>query len=176
VQGLLQALKIVTTCRIGGTEDNPIKRTVTTYRPDGATATSPFYNGINGGTNARRWIFDIPYPCENRSTPSEPGGNAGSSPSCPGGPADGYLLSVNWLAHTFLARDIGRINNRSATHDVILYGGEWWGFQYSNTDVPEPALKILTGCALVGHRRAEALQILIEALTDSALSQHARYH
>jgi hypothetical protein len=67
-----------------------------------------------------------------------------------GGTADGYLLSVNWLAQTFLARDIGRINNRPGTHDVILYGGEWWGFQYSHTDVPEPALEILTGCALVG--------------------------
>jgi hypothetical protein len=31
------------------------------------------------------------------------------------------------------------------TNNVTLYGGEWWGYQYNATDVPEPAPLAVAG-------------------------------
>ncbi len=139
----IQALYITTTINIG-TEANPILRTFTTYRFDTGSTTNPSYNGVTGTlAGGDPWMFDIPYRCENRGTPSAPGLNAGPSPTCLGG-TDGYLLSVNWQAQVFVAQ----VNTTTKT--ATLYGGEWWGFQYSNVDTPEPAWSVVSALALLG--------------------------
>ncbi len=32
-----------------------------------------------------------------------------------------------------------------AQHNIVLYNGYWWGYQYSSTDTPEPAALTLLG-------------------------------
>ena len=139
----IQALRITTTINTG-TEADPVLQTSTYYRFDTSSNTNPSYNGVSGTlVDGDPWMFDIPYRCENSGTPSAPGTNAGSSPTCLGG-TDGTLLSVNWQAQVFVAQ----VNTVAQT--ATLYGGEWWGFQYSNADVPEPALGVVGALALLG--------------------------
>jgi hypothetical protein len=139
----IQALSITTTINTG-TETNPVLQTSTYYRFDTSSNTNPSYNGVSGTLGGSDpWMFDIPYRCENSGTPSAPGLNAGSSPTCSGG-TDGTLLSVNWQAQVFVAQ----VN--TVTKTATLYGGEWWGFQYSNVDTPEPALSVVISFALLG--------------------------
>ncbi len=45
--------------------------------------------------------------------------------------------------------DVGGV----ATHTVTMYGGEWWGYQYSATDVPEPTACAYLAFATIGLLR-----------------------
>jgi len=142
-----------------GTADNPIVRVVTNYFLDGynddpaAGAVSPFYEarGVNGnlaGNPNAHWMFDNPYDCENKGTGlRDPNTN---EPTCRGG-TDGRLLSSDVEFQTFAARNLGAamINGNPVANNGILYGGEWWGYAYTNADVPEPALSMVAGAALL---------------------------
>jgi hypothetical protein len=110
---------------------------------DNLGAATPFYDptGVSSiGANSS-WMFDIPYDCENGLT----GEVQANQPTCLGG-TDETLLRSALDFQTFIAVDtlVG------AVHNVSLYGGEAWGYQYSTTDVPEPATGGLLASALIG--------------------------
>jgi hypothetical protein len=51
-----------------------------------------------------------------------------------------------WDAQTIIAVD----NVTAGFHNLTLYGGYWWGFEYSTWDVPEPATMLLVSTGAVG--------------------------
>ena len=119
------------------------------------SVTTPFYDTA-GGTNGTAaagtqfWMDDSPYRCENQS-----GVPAGRIAGCQADSASDNtnLLSVSWQADTFIAVDN---NPGGPNHNVTLYGGVSWGFQYTNNDVPEPGAFGLAGLGfalLVAGRR-----------------------
>jgi hypothetical protein len=113
-------------------------------------ATTPLYiasggiGGVIAGQPNATWMFDNPDDCENSNTPRVPGLNEGDSQSCIGG-TDGTILASQVDFQTFIATDTVNGTN----HTVTLYGGESWGYQYSNSDVPEPATFMLVGGNLI---------------------------
>ncbi|HLJ15425.1 MAG TPA: hypothetical protein VKV15_13075 [Bryobacteraceae bacterium] len=110
-------------------------------------SSTPFYIQAGGVGNAfNRWMLDVPYDCENSGTPLANGTNIGPSPTCSGG-TDEAVLSANVNFQTLVAVDNGFQNG---IHNVLLYGGESWGYTYTNTDIPEPALGPLSGAFLLG--------------------------
>jgi hypothetical protein len=115
---------------------------------------SPFYvqaGGIGGNTGANsQWLFDIPYlTCENSGTPNSPGINIGPSSNCRGG-TDGVDLAWWVRFETFVAIDNQSVNGPTTTHNVVLYGGRTWGFDFvaSDTPLPEPGGVSLVGIGL----------------------------
>jgi hypothetical protein len=88
-----------------------------------------------------KFFFDIPDRCE-----PFPYGYGDSNCEKDVDPA---LVSIDWEAQTLVAID----RPEGTLQDVTLYGGLWWGFKYTNEDVPgapEPASSILTVVALSG--------------------------
>src|SRR5205814_10410900 len=57
-----------------------------------------------------------------------------------------------------LADDMQTTVEGITQHDLTLYGGEWWGFTYSATDVPEPASSatLCLAATLMNRRRKRA--------------------
>jgi hypothetical protein len=114
----------------------------TTYALDnGGVNTSPFYvesGGVGGTTtiDARpaNWMLDIPYDCESGLT---------GPANCTGGTDDTRLsASVNFQVFVAVNTVTDGVNN------VTLYAGESWGYLYTNTDAPEPALGFLSAALL----------------------------
>ena len=140
-----QFVRTITT--FGNALEQPVN-TVTRYFIDNnGNLTKPFYDqnfafGYAGVNLDQKWMDDTPFRCENQS---------GNSPTCR---SDGVpnILNIDWEAQVFVAVDLGaNATLPTATqHDVILYGGRWWGYVYSNDDAPEPALGLLSGAALLG--------------------------
>ena len=89
----------------------------------------------------------------NRSSPFYYGGKYAAGPTwfvdIPGAPEKEYennpVASVEF--QVFLAQDFGERNG--VKHDVVLYGGVWWGYRYSANDLPEPAMPALVGGGLL---------------------------
>ena len=149
IQAYFENLQEVT----GGTEANPTITNVNQILLDNLGQATPWYDpggisSIAAGMNPS-WLFDIPYDCENSGTPSANGTNIGMSPTCSGG-NDGFLLASSVIFQTFVAKDMGPIAGTGIAHNVILYGGEQWGYNYSNVDTPEPGLGIATALGLFG--------------------------
>ncbi|MBV9745423.1 MAG: hypothetical protein JO099_16805, partial [Acidobacteriia bacterium] len=149
IQAYFENLQQVT----GGTEANPTINNVNQILLDNLGAATPWYDtrGISSlgvGKNPS-WMFDNPYDCENSGTPSMNGTNEGMSPTCLGG-TDGALLASTVIFQTFVAVDMGAIAGTTITHNVILYGGEQWGYNYSNVDTPEPAFGMISALGLLG--------------------------
>jgi hypothetical protein len=114
-----------------------------TFNLDNGQAGTPFYDPgfiSNIGANSS-WMFDISYDCENGLT----GETQNNQPTCMGG-MDEVLLSSALDFQVFVAVD----NLADGVHTVNLYGGEAWGYRYSNTDVPEPSTFTLFVAGLVG--------------------------
>ena len=108
---------------------------------------TPFYIASGGVGNAlNRWMLDISYDCENSRTPSANGTNVGKSPTCQGG-VDEAILSASVNFQVLVAVDGGFQNG---VHQVVLYGGESWGYTYTNADIPEPSVGMLSGVVLLG--------------------------
>ena len=107
---------------------------------------SPYYNGLqpNGrrgisGTLANNvaWMLDIPYTCES---------GADSAADCSGGTDDAWTSeAVKFQAFVAGATPV----NIGGTNYTILYGGEQWGYTYTSSDVPEPALGALGGVLML---------------------------
>ena len=110
-------------------------------------APTPFYNNsyagaVNRGTNHIGWMLDSPYD-------SEPGPATNQLAE-----AEGYHTDVEF--QTVVAVDTGA--GGGFAHNVVLYNGFWWGYQYTNVDVPEPSMMGLLclgtfGLGLVQWRR-----------------------
>lgn len=116
----------------------------TTYARDN---TSPFYDGgltpglagtLPGGGG---WFVDRPLISElNPNTGTEYENNP--------------VASVQF--QVVLATDATSVVDGITQNAITLYGGEWWGFSYSATDVPEPAtgflVVTLSACGLFFRR------------------------
>ncbi|PWU15997.1 MAG: hypothetical protein C5B50_14250 [Verrucomicrobia bacterium] len=82
---------------------------------DNGGATTPYYDLVSAG--GPTWFFDNPSRQE-----MEYEGNP----------------VADWQGQVFLALDNGA--GGGFTHNVTIYGGEWWGFQLTMNDiVPEPS-------------------------------------
>lgn len=112
-----------------------------------AAGGSPYYNGVqpNGNkgisgslANNVAWLLDIPYTCES-------GGD--SNADCSGGKDDAWVSEAVQF-QTFVAG--ANPVNISGKNYTILYGGEQWGYTYSSTDTPEPAMGALAGILVLG--------------------------
>jgi hypothetical protein len=100
---------------------------------DNGGSTSPFYDalGVSGlhtlAGNAS-WFQDTPYDSEME--------------------IEDYHTDVQF--QVFICTDAVA----AGVHTVTLYGGDWWGYQYSTTDVPAPAsLALLSAGGLLASRR-----------------------
>jgi hypothetical protein len=96
---------------------------------DNLGAANPFYDtlgvsGINTLPNHGSWFQDTPYDLENE--------------------IENYHTDVQF--QVFIAVD--KVN--AGVHNVTLYGGDWWGYQYSTIDTPEPATITLLGIGIAG--------------------------
>jgi hypothetical protein len=75
----------------------------------------------------------------------------------PGTPENEYEGSPvgDFQAQVFLAVDSGA--GGGFTDNVTIYGGEWWGYQYTAVDTPEPGVASMFGLGLgsllFGYRR-----------------------
>jgi hypothetical protein len=105
---------------------------------DNPTAGSPFYNvggaaGLGTTNNANAsWFLDMPYDSEaNTNIPNR-------------GPGEESLTNSVVQFQVVLAVDV----MSGTTNNVTLYGGDWWGYQYSNTDIPEPSTVVLAASGL----------------------------
>ena len=114
-----------------------------TFNLDNGQPGTPFYDpGFISNIGAiSSWMFDISYDCENGLT----GETQNRQPTCMGG-MDEVLLSSALDFQVFVAVD----NLADGVHTVNLYGGEAWGYRYSNTDVPEPSTFTLFAAGLAG--------------------------
>ena len=115
-----------------------------TFHVDNGQAGTPFYDpGFISSIGANSsWMFDISYDCENGLT----GETQNNQPTCLGG-VDETLLSSALDFQAFVAVD----NLADGVHTVNLYGGEAWGYRYSNADVSEPSAFILLTAGLLGY-------------------------
>jgi hypothetical protein len=113
-----------------------------TFHLDNGQAGTPFYDpgAVSSIGAANSWMFDIPYDCENGLT----GEVQNNQPTCQGG-TDEILLSSALSFQTFVALD----TLAGGVHTVNLYGGMAWGSLYTNSDIPEPALGMLSGAVLI---------------------------
>ena len=114
---------------------------------NGGSNATPFYvesGGVGGTTtinnNNANWMLDIPFDCENGLTGPLPRTNP-----CAGG-TDEVWFSTDVQFQVFVAVD----NFANGVNNVSLYGGEEWGYDYSNFDTPEPALGLLSGLIAAG--------------------------
>ena len=110
------------------------------YYIDNNANTTPLYiqSGFYGNA-LERWMYDIPWTCENLA----PGAISGV---CPYPAGDELTLSETDMFQTLVVVDDGFQNG---IHNVTLYGGVTWGYSYSNVDIPEPSLGVLSGAILL---------------------------
>ena len=100
---------------------------------DNLGASTPWYDtkgasGIGTLANSGSWMLDIPFDRENE--------------------IEDYHTDVQFQA--FIATD----NLVNGVHNVTLYAGIWWGYQYSTSDVPTPgSLALLSSAGLLAVRR-----------------------
>jgi hypothetical protein len=127
----------------------------TTYCIDNlGNAGSPFYDVVGGSSgyaqmSTQKWMDDTPYTTEDKG-----GYGNGQSDTGP------IVLSETDLFDTFIAVDMGA--TATTQNNVLLYGGQSWGYTFSASDVPEPGILALTcfgGIAvLIGFRRLKNRQ------------------
>ena len=127
---------------------------------NGGSATTPFYvnSGFVGGTTlsgmntlnngignpVSDWMLDDSADCEN-------GFSAGT---CRGQIFDETVLSATVTFNDFVATD----SVAGGKHTVTIYRGDSWGYTYTNTDIPEPALGWISGLALIGLAMCHGVQ------------------
>lgn len=120
----------------------------TTYHVDTLDGSkNPFYDQQQGASvetlpDGSQWFSDEPYLCE-----------SGPKVDCSIEGAEDF--GGTFYAGVFIATD----NVVNGVNKVTIYGGELWGYTYSNSDspVPEPSAAMLTGTgmlALLGLSRA----------------------
>lgn len=127
---------------------------------NGGSKTTPFYvqSGGVGGTTLKGsgtlgdgadWMLDDSVDCEN-------GFDAGTG-SCkaPTLPNDELITSSEVQFEVLVATD----SVSGTDHTVTLYSGYSWGYNYSNTDTPEPAAGLLCGLALAGLAAARRRRV-----------------
>ena len=76
------------------------------------------------------------------------------------GNTDGHVLAYDDQFQVFVAVDRGQgvVNGVNTDHDVILYGGEWWGFKYSNADVVPVPSAVWSGLSVLGAMASWAVR------------------
>jgi hypothetical protein len=125
---------------------NPIKNT--TGKLDAPpNSPTPYYDlfSTGGAIGTSTWMRDIPYACES--------GRAFARIGCDPDPArDEFILSRSDTFQTFVVSantvDLSASGGSPYTH--ILYGGEQWGYTYTNSDTaPEPSFGLLMGGVLL---------------------------
>lgn len=122
-----------------------------TYAIDNAGADVPWYDelGISDIGAASSWLFDIPYTCEAGLT---------SNDDCTGG-VDEAQTSANVEFWSYVAVD----TMNAGVNDVVLYGGENWGYDYTAVDnfVAEPTSLVMlaTGGLLLGTIRRRKITV-----------------
>jgi hypothetical protein len=136
-----------------GTMDNGTAGAVPYYNKTGAAGTDNNDNAtvpLVAALDTRAWLLDTPYICESGFSP---GGT-----SCPATtPAnDETITSYVDMFTTFIEADkpyTDPVSKVTSTYQV-LYGGLTWGFTYTATDAPEPAVwaLMLLGFFGVGWR------------------------
>ncbi len=117
---------------------------------DNGGGATPFYDGNSTGAAINvdlasgkkgSWFEDRPSDCETGKGPGKPPAANG----CAGEGIEDYHTDVQF--QVLIAVDSGR--GGGFDHNVKVYGGEWWGYQYSTSDIPEPAAALLTGLGLL---------------------------
>lgn len=110
-----------------------------------ADGDTPFYDVCctSGTDGATSWVRDIPFTCESGAYATDPTtGRTGC-----GAGVDETTLSESVLFQMFVVSST--TVNLGGTPTYILYGGEQWGYTYTNTDVPEPSLLLLSGVGIL---------------------------
>ena len=104
-----------------------------------AVASNPFYNtgsgggyigAANQGAANQTWMEDRP------SDPEPVAADAAGTPAATAAAAENLIANVQF--QVVVAVDTGP-KAGGALHNIVLYNGYWWGYQYSSTDTPEPA-------------------------------------
>ncbi len=123
---------------------------------NGTVASNPFYNtgsggggfgAANQGAANQTWMEDRP------SDPEPAAADAAGTPAATAAAAENCIANVQF--QVVVAVDTGA-KVGGAQHNIVLYNGYWWGYQYSSTDTPEPAAILLFAFAAIGllsHRR-----------------------
>ncbi len=104
-----------------------------------AVASNPFYNtgsgggyigAANQGAANQTWMEDRP------NDPEPAAADAAGTPAATAAAAENFIANVQF--QVVVAVDTGA-KVGGAQHNIVLYNGYWWGYQYSSTDTPEPA-------------------------------------
>lgn len=103
---------------------------------------SPYYDLIAGAPNGTignsTWMRDIPFTCESGALMRINGGT-GCGPG-----VDETILSRSDTFNVFVVGattvDLSSTGGSPFTH--IIYGGEQWGYTYTNSDTPEPGAAV----------------------------------
>jgi hypothetical protein len=118
-----------------------------TYGIDNPGGTDlPFYDagGFSRIGSTTSWILDDPARCEEGIGVVDGRGRCTHI-------QDELVTNASITFETYLVQD-----SVSNPHDVILYGGREWGYQYTAVDTPEPSFRLLVGillACLIGYRR-----------------------
>ncbi len=124
----------------------PVNSSVSYVKLDNAAvASNPFYNtgsgggyigAANQGATNQTWMEDRP------NDPEPAAADAAGIPAATAAAAENFIANVQF--QVVVAVDTGP-KAGGAQHNIVLYNGYWWGYQYSSTDTPEPAALTLLG-------------------------------
>ena len=110
------------------------------------------------------WMVDTPHACE---TPINSG-------LCSVHDFAPMQLAHNETFRTFIAVDNGALPNTNIQHSVTLYNGIQWGYEYTNSDTPEPAgwlllTTVLLLISIAGFRHQRSARVTARRASEDSL-------